>query len=99
MSKIGFLVIALTALGLMVLSVWRDRRGARWCSLGLCHQCGAHLGPNAKSVPLRFTNRGGSVVRICGGCAKERTIRRWMLASFALVALIALTVWWSVRNG
>ncbi|HCX81981.1 MAG: hypothetical protein A3E00_02455 [Curvibacter sp. RIFCSPHIGHO2_12_FULL_63_18] len=98
MSKIGFLIIALTALGLMVLSVWRDRRSARWRSLGLCHQCGAHLGANAKSVPLRFRNPGAGVVRICGGCAKERTIQRWMLASFALVALIALTVWWLLQR-
>jgi hypothetical protein len=98
MSKIGLIVITLTALGLMVLSVWRERRSAQWRSLGLCYQCGAHLGANAKSVPLRFTNPGGSVVRICGGCAKERAIRRWMLASFALVALIALTVWWFVHQ-
>ena len=97
MSKIGFLVIALTALVLMVLSVWRERRSEGWRSRGLCHQCGAHLGADAKSVPLRFMSRGNTV-RICGGCAKERHIQRWMLASFALVALIAATVWWWLRQ-
>ena len=98
MSKIGFLIIALTALGLMVLSVWRDRRSARWRSLGLCHQCGAHLGANAKSVPLRFRNPGAGVVRICGGRAQERTNQSRMLASLALVAPLPLTISWLLQR-
>lgn len=97
MSKIGFLIIALTALGLMVLSVWRDRRSARWRSLGLCHQCGANLGAGSQSVPLRFMDRGNRV-RICGGCVKERRIQRWMLASFVLIGLTATAAWWWLRQ-
>lgn len=97
MSKIGFLVIAFTALALMVLSVVRERRSERWRSQGLCHQCGAHLGAGATSVPLRFMSSGNRV-RICGGCAQERRIQRWMLASFALVGLIATALWWWLHH-
>lgn len=97
MSKIGFLVIAFTALGLMVLSVWRDRKSARWRSQGLCHQCGAHLGAGSISVPQHLLSPARKV-RICGGCAQERRIQRWIFASFALVGLIALAVWWSLQR-
>jgi MFS-type transporter involved in bile tolerance (Atg22 family) len=97
MSKIGFLVIALTALGLMVLSVWRDRRSARWRSLGLCHQCGATLGAGTTTVAQHLLSPRNKV-RICGGCAQERRIRRWMLTSFALLGLIAMAIWWWVRQ-
>ncbi len=93
MSKIGFLVIAFTALGLMVLSAWRDRKSARWRSQGLCHQCGAHLGAGTISVPQHRLSPARKV-RICGGCAQERRIQRWILASFALIGLIAAAVWW-----
>ncbi|MDZ7937553.1 MAG: hypothetical protein U5M53_04450 [Rhodoferax sp.] len=97
MSKIGFLVVSLTLLVLMVLSVWRERRGARWRSMGLCHQCGAPLRSDAKSILLRF-NAPSSAVVVCGGCAKERTIRRWLAGGLALMALVAFTVWWFVRQ-
>lgn len=97
MSKIGFLVIAFTALGLMVLSVWRDRKSARWRSQGLCHQCGAHLGAGSIPVPQHLLSPAKKV-RICGGCAQERRIQRWILAGFALVGLIALAVWWSLQR-
>jgi hypothetical protein len=96
MTKIGFLVIALTALVLMVVSVWRERRSERWRSLGLCYQCGAALGLDAKPVTLRFKAPSpAKVVDFCGGCAKERTIRRWLMA--ALMAL-ALIVGWFVHQ-
>jgi hypothetical protein len=97
MSKIGFLVIAFTALALMVLSVVRERRSERWRSQGLCHQCGAHLGVGSKSVPPHFMSPGEKV-RICGGCVKERRIQRWMLASFALIGLIAAAIWWWLQH-
>lgn len=92
MSKIGFLVIALTVLVLMVLSVWRERRSAQWRSLGLCYQCGAALGSDAKSVTLHFKSPA-SAVRICGGCVKERTIRRWLVA---ILVVLGVTVGWFV---
>lgn len=94
MSKIGFLVIALTALVLMVLSVWRERRSAQWRSLGLCYQCGAALGADAKSVTLRFKGPTTAVI-FCGGCVKERTIRRWLMA---ILVVIGLTVGWFVHH-
>jgi hypothetical protein len=97
MSKIGFLIVTFTALGLMVLSAWREHRGKRWCSQGLCYQCGAHLAPGAKPVPLSLLSPGNKV-RICAGCTKERAIQRWMLASFALLGLMAFGVWWFVRQ-
>ena len=97
MSKIGFLIVTFTALGLMVLSVWREHRGDRWRSQGLCYRCGAHLGANARSAAIRLLNPSNKV-RICGGCAHERAIRRWMLASFALLGLIGFGIWWFVRQ-
>ena len=97
MSKIGFLVIAFTALALMVLSVWRDRKSARWRNQGLCHQCGAHLGAGSISVSQHLLSPAQKV-RICGGCAQERRIQRWMLASFALIGLVAATLWWWLHH-
>lgn len=97
MSKIGFLVIAFTALGLMLLSVWRDRKSARWRSQGLCHQCGAQLGAGTISVPQHLLSPAQKV-RICGGCAQERRIQRWILASFALLGLVATGIWYLVRQ-
>ena len=94
MSKIGFLVIALTALVLMVLSVWRERRSERWRSMGLCYQCGATLGLDAKPVTLRFRGPTRSVI-FCAGCVKERTIQRWLMA--ILVVFVA-TIGWFVHQ-